>query len=360
MPVEKDVNEKETYWCPKWYWPFAVCTGTVRKHKWCYNFAWHKQTIYGLVAYHEGCEMGTLFTWYEAGFGLGQFTEVPGEMCFDSPRSNSGKCDSSNTGLAAQPLVVDTRGRYAAVWELSDGRAWEARHGLSASQYQQAFDELLARGYRPTCVSGYVLGGEGRYAAVWEKVRGPAWEARHGLTPAEYQQTFDQLLARGYRPTCVSGSVLNGAARYTALWEKSDGRAWEARHGLTSSQYQHTFDELMSRGFRPTCVSGYALDGQDHYAALWEQTDGRAWEARHGLTAGEYQETFDALLARGYRLTCVSGYAVHGQDRYAAIWEKSDGRDWQARHGLDSAQYQQTFDALLARGYRLTWVSGYE
>ena len=47
----------------------------------------------------------------------------------------------------------------------------------------------------------------------------------------------------------------------------------------------------------------------------------------------------------------VSGYAENGQARYAAIWEQRTGPDWQARHGMSRAQYQQTFDEMLAQGF---------
>jgi Bacterial tandem repeat domain 1 len=65
------------------------------------------------------------------------------------------------------------------------------------------------------------------------------------------------------------------------------------------------------------------------------------------------------LVGQGYRLVNVSGYAVNGEDRYAAIWEKSNSPAWQARHGMTSSQYQATFDKLVGQGYRLVNVSGY-
>lgn len=107
MPTEKDVDEEHFYWCPKWYWPFAVCTRTSRVHKWCYNFAWVKETSYGLWSNLEGCENGKLFTWSEPVFFVfGSNTYPAGEMCFNSRRTSEGICDSSSTGLMASPLSV--------------------------------------------------------------------------------------------------------------------------------------------------------------------------------------------------------------------------------------------------------------
>jgi len=97
-----------------------------------------------------------------------------------------------------------------------------------------------------------------------------------------------------------------------------------------------------------------------HYAAIFEQSGGPPWEARHGLTSAQYQQTFNQLVGQGYRLVLVDGYSVNGQDFYAAIFEQSSGPPWEARHGLTSAQYQQTFNELVGQGYRLVDVSGYE
>jgi hypothetical protein len=55
----------------------------------------------------------------------------------------------------------------------------------------------------------------------------------------------------------------------------------------------------------------------------------------------------------------VSGYNVGGQDRYAAIWRRTAAPPSPPAIGLTSEQYQQTFDQLVAQGFRLTNVSGY-
>jgi hypothetical protein len=151
----------------------------------------------------------------------------------------------------------------------------------------------------------------------------PAREARHGLTSEEYQKVFDELVGKGYRLVQVHGFAADGQDRYSGIWEKRDGPAWEARHGLTSKQYQKTFDTLVGKGYRLVHVSGYGVNGVDYYAAIWEMRDGPAWEARHGLTSEGYQRVSDDLQAKGYKRIQVSRYSVGGEDRYAAIWEKN-------------------------------------
>jgi hypothetical protein len=261
--------------------------------------------------------------------------------------------------LERRQAIASSQDRYAAIWAKSGGPAWVARHGLTSAQYQAAFDQFVGQGYRLVDVSGYEVNGQDRYAAIWVKSSGTPWVARHGLTSTQYQAAFDQFVGQGYRLVKVSGYSVNGDDRYAAIWDKSGGSAWVARHGLTSAQYQAAFDQYVAQGYRLVDVSGYSVNGQDYYAAIWDKSAGSAWVARHGLTSAQYQAAFDQYVGQGYRLVHVSGYSVNGQDRYAAIWDKSNSPAWVARHGLTSDQYQATFDQLVGQGYNLVDVSGY-
>ena len=238
--------------------------------------------------------------------------------------------------------------------------AWVARHGLSPAQYQAEFNNWVGQGYRLTDVSTFGVGASQSYAAIWEKSAAPAWVARHGLTSAQYQATFNNLVGQGYRLILVEGHEVNGTNLYAAIWDKSVAPGpWVARHGLTSAQYQATFNNLVGQGYRLVHVSGYPLAGSDRYAAIWERSPGPAWVARHGLTSAQYQATFNNLVGQGYRLALVDGYNVGGVDRYAAIWDRAATSPWVARHGLSSAQYQAEFNNWVGQGYRLVLVSGY-
>jgi hypothetical protein len=144
---------------------------------------------------------------------------------------------------------------------------------------------------------------------------GPPWRARHGLTSTQYQAEFYSLAQQGYRLQYVSGYTVGGEERFAALWEQKPGPAWVARHGLTAAQYQAEFHTLASQGFRLVLVNGYSVNRQDRYVAIWEQAAGPAWVARHGMTATEYQSEFNKYTGQGFRLTHVSGYAVKNADR---------------------------------------------
>lgn len=242
-------------------------------------------------------------------------------------------------------------------------KTWVARHGMTSQAYQQAFNKYVDQGYRLVDVSGFDTNGKPRFAAVWweQSSNSPLkWVARHGMTSSGYQKEFDKYVKQGYRLVDVSGYESNGKARYAAIWQKRGGKSkWQARHGMSSSQYQKTFDDLVAQGYRLTNISGYNVQGKVLFAGIWTKGGG-AWQARHNMTSAQYQKTFNNLVAKGYRLTDVSGYEVNGQARYAAVWLKSSSFPWKARHGMNSAQYQKVFDDYAAKGYKLEHVSGYE
>jgi hypothetical protein len=73
----------------------------------------------------------------------------------------------------------------------------------------------------------------------------------------------------------------------------------------------------------PPTNRGYSDGARDRYAAIFRKiADAPAWQARHGLTSPQYQAAFDELVGQGFRLDLVSGYSAGGQDRFAAIRTK--------------------------------------
>ncbi|MEU3193319.1 hypothetical protein ABZ686_22400, partial [Streptomyces sp. NPDC006992] len=124
--------------------------------------------------------------------------------------------------------------------------------------------------------------------------------------------------------TCAQGShLMTDTQRFAALWEQTGTEvSWYAVHGQTSDEYQQTFDRLVGQGYRPVNVCGYATGGGPRFAAVFEQRSDPPFEARHGLTSDEYQRTFDALVGQGYRPVNVCGYATGGGPRFAAVFEQ--------------------------------------
>ncbi len=255
-------------------------------------------------------------------------------------------CLVMSAGLATLPCKLEAQ-------------AWQARHNLTPSEYQTAFNSLFQQGYRLKSVSGYVSGGSERYAGLWVKEAGPEWQSRFGLSPADFQKFFDDYFKQGYRLTWVSAHEAGGGLRYEGIWEKKPGPAWQGRVNMTSAEYQQAFDSFKQQGYRPVHLYGYSSGGSARFAAIWEKSGGSAYEVRDNLTADQYQKTFTDLSEKGYRLTNISGYHVGGQDYYTGIWEKTGGPWWWSRNGTPDAWYQNVFDNFYYQGYQPVLITAF-
>ncbi|MBL6939382.1 MAG: hypothetical protein ISS15_05715 [Alphaproteobacteria bacterium] len=234
--------------------------------------------------------------------------------------------------------------------------AWEARSGLNAAQYQAVFDQMTAQGYRPLVVDGYsVGGGDPLFAAIWMQLPGAAWVARHNMNAGAYQNAFDTFQTQGFRPRWITSYPTPGGDLYAAIWDKSGSAGWVARHGLSPAAFQQAFDQFTAQGYRLTCTSA-TMNGQ---SGIWEKLPGPFY-AYSGMTSAAYQQRFDQLGAQGFRLRQVKGYNTMAGPRFAAIWDQDGSSAWEAHHNMNAVQFQQTFDQLNAAGFWLSDVTGYD
>ncbi|EEP77010.1 predicted protein [Uncinocarpus reesii 1704] len=215
----------------------------------------------------------------------------------------------------------DGAARYAAVWERRRGAEWTSTHNQDSNEFLQSVNRLRNQGYHPLVVNGYSVNGRTRYDSIWDKSQVSAWEARFDLDSSALQRTLNEMRQKGLRIVHLSGYAVGREARYSAIFERRRD-TWDVRWGLNSAQYQDKTAELKGRGYRPTHVSTYNIGGNIYYAAIFVKEDGPAWASRHGLTSEGYQREFDELNKQGYMPKVVSGVSSGNSVRYAAIWEK--------------------------------------
>lgn len=248
----------------------------------------------------------------------------------------------------------------------ADAPEWEERHDLAAAAFVKASKELAEKGFRPVQICGYAAGKEARFTAVWEKrADGPAFEARHDLTAKQYETTAAELAEKGFRPVEVCGYEAGGGVRFAAIWEKGekDAPAREARPALTSDELRKLYADLSNAGYRPVRVSGYAVGTEARYATIWEKAPkGAVWHARRDLTATQYQDVFDEQREQKRRLVQASGYTVDGEERYAGVWEPMPAANQGtfSHHTMDAKKYEATLADYKRQGYRPVRVSSYE
>lgn len=236
-----------------------------------------------------------------------------------------------------------------------------ARHGVRAADYQCLFDQQTGAGYRLAWIDASDLNGDAYFNALFTPDGGEPWRAYHGMTGSGYQARFDEMKESGFRPVRVDSYLSGGSVRYSAIFDKGDGGAYAAYHGLTGADHQDRFDELVPKGYRPTSLSVVAVNGQNRYTALYEKGIPGSFHVKSTLTPAQYQITFDQQRREGRRPVYLNGYTdADDSPRLVAIFSSEPNNSFRAKHGLASGAYQAEWDANNNDGYRTEVVTAYE
>ena len=245
---------------------------------------------------------------------------------------------------------------------------FQAYHGVTGSQHQTNFNNLVAQGYRMISLSVYGDAGNPLYAAVWVQRAGPAWVAVHGVDSNGYQSFFNTWTSKGYVPALVSATGAIGNAIFAAVFEQGISGPWFARHGMPSGPAANagTFQNanaVAAAGkmiLRSVAIYGTATDRR--YAAVWHANPGYVkWHVHPSDTAESYQVVFNAeTQLPGYQLAgyrpayvAVSGDAVFELPFpiYCSVFKDDVVVSWVARHGMSGADYQAEFNQQVANGF---------
>jgi hypothetical protein len=98
-------------------------------------------------------------------------------------------------------------------------------------------------------------------------------------------------------------------------------------------------------------IDGYDVNGGTFFNIIFRAADGTPWQARHGLDGAQYQQEFTTLTGQGYRLMHIESYLSGNTICYAPIFVKSPGPEWVAYHGRTADEHQQQFDTLTPQGF---------
>lgn len=236
---------------------------------------------------------------------------------------------------------------------------WILDFNLTGEQVRARANLLRDAGYRPTCITGYNVAEFSRFAVVWEKVKGPAWRLDYDLTPLDLDNRGRDLKKEGFRPVGLSGYDLVGAQGFADLWYKSDGPDWSVKYGVDAEGLEALARQMKGMGYRPRTISSYISGTISRYATIWEKGGDLAWEMKWGLTPGSFSDTLSRMGNLGYRPVAISGMAVLEQVMFCAVWEKRKGPAWVARYDLDGDSLTNVARAMQMKGFRPTYLAGY-
>ncbi|MGL4555230.1 MAG: serine hydrolase [Gemmataceae bacterium] len=195
-------------------------------------------------------------------------------------------------------------------------RAWQAAPALTPAAFNDLFQERFKAGYRLAGLQPYPTSAGVRFAAFWVKDRSVAHLVRVGLSSDGYVRFLNEQTKAGYRPVAVNGYLDGKDVRYAVIFHQAGGD-WASHHGVPTKDYQRAVADYAAKGYRPVSVSAFS-DGKEPRFNLVVERDGRDGVYRDGLTAAAF--TKFAAEQTGATLAGVAGYATPKGSRYLGYW----------------------------------------
>lgn len=212
---------------------------------------------------------------------------------------------------------------YSVVWVEAEGAAWRLQTGMNSVELAEWSRKLEKVGLAPTSLAIESVGADVSYAAVWHESGGDQWQLRLDERPAELQSQSDGLVADGYVPIGISGYVLAGEVRFATIWHRgTDVGAWRLRTNLDAASLQATYDELTPQGYVPGDISSYEFNGDTRFAGIWIHRPDVRWEARSGLSAAQFTSFTKAPEFADLDPHLIAAYNVGGTIRYLGAWHR--------------------------------------
>jgi hypothetical protein len=92
--------------------------------------------------------------------------------------------------------------------------------------------------------------------------------------------------------------------------------------GLSAAEFQQNFDSFAPAGWRPIQIQGFGQGNESRFNVIWEQRDGPEWVMHHDMTQADFGARNQDLSFGGFHIVLESTWAVNGQPRFWAMWEK--------------------------------------
>jgi CubicO group peptidase (beta-lactamase class C family) len=234
---------------------------------------------------------------------------------------------------------------------------FSAYHGASANAHQTNFNNLSKDGFRMISLSVYGSPANAQYAAVWVKRSGSAYVATHGVDAAGYQAFFNKWSAKGYVPVLLSATGSRSNAIFAAVFEKRNYNAWVAKHDMTQAAFDAENQKAKDNHLILKTCSTYGSATDRRYAAVWIPNPGFIkWRVYSNISSSDYQTHFNSNTQLPFYSPEI--VAVSDEQTYCAMFTDSIKGRIEARHGLTAAQYQTEFNKHTKAGLMPIYVDG--
>lgn len=259
------------------------------------------------------------------------------------------------------PIAVtasDTGSRTSALFQIiwERGRTgWAARHDQTAAQYQTFASQQFQAGREPWFVDSYGTFPDERYVTTWGPASGDLRQARHRMTSAQFQAEFVAQANAGNIPTWVGASGSGADARLSALWFVRRGQGFGGAHDRSRGNFVN-FVSGNAPGLRVINTCSYGAPGAERFAGILHSAGSITHESRLGMTRTEFDQTHHQFVQQGYVIQSIDAHGTGASRLYDASWDRRAGPDVFTRTGPTDASLT-SFDATIEAHMRARGIT---
>jgi hypothetical protein len=185
--------------------------------------------------------------------------------------------------------------RFAGIWEENvEGWEWSSYRGLTSQQFSDRQQEMTQNGKYLVDFEGYETSSGIRYAGIWyENVQNVESVFHRDLTRTAYQDQIDALQS-DYRVVDFESYTVGGDQRYAAIWERNlFDHASVVRSDRSEIEFANYWRLYRDQGYRIIDFERYETPNGTRYAGVWTENSPRyRWE--HKGTINGLAENFRA------------------------------------------------------------------
>lgn len=232
------------------------------------------------------------------------------------------------------------------------------KYNLTESQYQKEFESMKGKNYIPGDIDVIKVGNKTRFAVVWIKNYLTAWQARHGMTETEFNHTDSAFRQKGYYiQNLVPYYNEQNQLRFAATWEERDEISF-AKYDMTEERYESAINTMKETGVYPTRITVYEHAGAHKYAVIWSELGKISGGYLNGMEQEACRQALATMAEKGYYLMDLTAYTKDKKTYYSAYWFKVK-LESRTTPDLSLDDLEATVKTNAADGYRAYTITGY-
>jgi hypothetical protein len=213
------------------------------------------------------------------------------------------------------------------------------------------------KGYKMTSITGYGT-DEAKFTAIWDDRSMNDYTFTTDMTPNEFERVFNNLNSNGFTVQCISGYEVEGELRYAAIWERADVDQ-KIQYGMNAADLYKWNADYTDQGYRAVRLNSYNWGDAPAYACIWVKDNGPQTILKHNLTLATLESCQEEYALEGYYLAELTGCRFSGEPTFSAIWEQGKRETTKVDVAVPSEALGHWVGEMSSEGYKPARICGY-